>query len=74
MRASPPSKPQGDGDEFLVEFHRVGQSVKVSALDPRSGVEVSIVGPANASESLLARNAVAKLKRRLQILSDRDKR
>lgn len=48
--------------DFLIEFVRVGNSVKVSAIDPATGVEVSIVGPANFSQLQLSRNAIAKLR------------
>lgn len=47
--------------EALFEFHQVGSYMKVSALDPESGIEVSIVGPANASEYVLRANALRKL-------------
>src|SRR6185312_42699 len=39
------------GREIIFEFVRVGGSVKVTALDVASGVEVSIVGPASAGEA-----------------------
>ncbi len=48
--------------EYLIEFHQVGAFVKVSAIDPVTGTEVSITGPANAGEAILSRNAVNKLK------------
>lgn len=48
--------------EYLLEFHQIGSYVKVSALDPATGTEVSITGPASAGEGILARNAVNKLK------------
>lgn len=48
--------------DFLIEFVRIGNSVKVSAIDPATGVEVSIVGPANFSQFQLGRNAIAKLR------------
>ncbi|PCI50487.1 MAG: hypothetical protein COB49_03675 [Alphaproteobacteria bacterium] len=51
-----------DAGEYLVEFIQVGSSVKVSAIDPVSGREVSIIGPATASRSQLTRVAVNKLK------------
>ena len=51
---------------FLIEFVRIGNSTKVSAIDPETGIEVSIVGPTSAGEAILSRNAVAKLTRRLQ--------
>jgi len=50
---------------FLIEFVRMGNVTKVSAIDPETGIEVSIMGPTNAGEAILTRNAVAKLTRRL---------
>lgn len=53
----------GNADkDFLIEFVRIGNSVKVSAIDPATGVEVSIVGPANLSDAQLSSNAIAKLR------------
>ncbi|HEC00557.1 MAG TPA: hypothetical protein ENI91_02570 [Sphingomonadales bacterium] len=52
---------RGEG-EYLVEFIQVGSYMKVSAVDPVSGREVSIVGPASASRNQLTRVAVNKLK------------
>ena len=56
----------GQDHGFLIEFVRIGNSTKVSAIDPKTGIEVSIVGPTSAGEAILSRNAVAKLTRRLQ--------
>ena len=47
--------------EVIIEFHRIGNSVKVTAVDPVSQVEVSIVGPPGAGEETLKRTAVRKL-------------
>jgi len=52
-------KPSG---EYLVEFIQHGNSVKVSAVDPVTGREVSTIGPATASRAELTRLAVNKLK------------
>jgi hypothetical protein len=52
--------------EALFEFHQVGTYMKVSALDPESGIEVSIVGPANAGEYVLRANALRKLEATLR--------
>lgn len=52
---------KGEGG-FLVEFIQIGLSVKVSAIDPVTGREVSIVGPATASRYQLSQVAVNKLK------------
>ena len=48
------------GDVFL-EFQRIGLFVKVTAIDPASLVEVSIVGPPSAGEDVLGRTAMKKL-------------
>ncbi|HYM30186.1 MAG TPA: hypothetical protein VEU47_02730 [Candidatus Cybelea sp.] len=48
--------------EVLFEFKQIGRSVKVTAIDPVSGIEASIVGPAGGSEMELKRVAVAKLR------------
>lgn len=47
--------------EVLIEIIQMGASVKVSAIDPDTGTEVSIVGPPSAGEETLKRNAVNKL-------------
>lgn len=47
--------------EILFEFTRFGASVKVSALDPATNTEVSIVGPLAAGEAYLKQVAARKL-------------
>lgn len=47
--------------EVLIEFHQIGHAVKVTAVDPVTLVEVSIVGPAAASQAQLERAVIAKL-------------
>ena len=47
--------------EALIEFAQVGNCVKVSAMDPRTLTEVSIVGPTTASREQLTRTVVKKL-------------
>ena len=47
--------------EVIFEFFRVGPSVKVTAIDADSGVEVVIVGDPAAGETALKRLAVQKL-------------
>lgn len=47
--------------EYLLEFHQVGNAMKVSALDPVSNIEVSIVGDPATSQDELSRVAVQKL-------------
>jgi hypothetical protein len=47
--------------EVIFEFYRLGNSVKVSAVDTETMTEVSVVGPATASEATLRNNALRKL-------------
>lgn len=51
--------PQGALIEFIVQ----GKYVKVSAVDPVTFVEVSIVGDPNVGEQMLTQQAVRKLER-----------
>ena len=55
-------------DEIIFEFTVVGSWVRVCAVDPKTGVEVVIAGPADMSQTLLERTATAKLLRRLASL------
>ena len=56
----------------IVEFIPLGGSVKVTAIDPETGTEVSIVGAASAGERELAALAVRKLRFVLQKKSPPD--
>lgn len=47
--------------EVLFEFYRVGNAVKVSAVDPDTLTEVSIVGAPYMTEEMLKRAALRKL-------------
>ncbi len=49
------------GREVLFEFKRIGNTVKVTAIDTVSMVEVSIIGPATASQAHLKMTALRKL-------------
>lgn len=55
-----------ESGEVLFEFRPVGAVVRVAAIDPKSGVEVTVMGPAGASQADLQRLALAKLKARLR--------
>jgi hypothetical protein len=57
--------PNSGPKEVYFELIRLGTSMKVVAIDAATGLEVSIVGPANAVQSDLERLAFAKLKARL---------
>ncbi|RMD64956.1 MAG: hypothetical protein D6826_01245 [Alphaproteobacteria bacterium] len=47
--------------DVIIEFYRVGAYVKVSAVDPATLTEVSIVGAPEAGEAALKQAAVRKL-------------
>ena len=49
------------GREIYIEFVQQGNVVKATAIDPVSGVEASIVGPATAAQGTLAEAARRKL-------------
>jgi hypothetical protein len=55
-------EPSLDEDRLLIEFHRIGNVVKVTAVDPVSLIEVSIVGDPAMGEAGLSRAAVRKLR------------
>jgi len=46
---------------IYVEFVMQGNVVKATAIDPQSGLEASIVGPASAPQAVLAQAARRKL-------------
>lgn len=54
-------KSSGD-DGYIIEYHQLGNSVKVSAIDPVTLTEVSIVGSPLVSDSMLSNLAIRKLK------------
>ncbi|CCQ73841.1 hypothetical protein [Magnetospira sp. QH-2] len=56
--------------EVLIEFYHVGKYVKVSAIDPVSNTEVSIVGDPKRSKKELIDVA----KRKLQMVLERKQR
>ena len=49
------------GREVILEFQHVGNSVKVTAIDPETLIEVSIVGSPAAGEETLKQTALRKL-------------
>lgn len=50
------------GGEIYVEFLVHGSYVRVTAIDPKTGCEAVIMGPAGASRAALSDAAVRKLK------------
>lgn len=57
--------PSSTPSEVYVEFVAVGTVQKCTAIDARTGVEVSVMGPIHAARHDLERLALAKLKRKL---------
>jgi len=53
----------GEGEVYF-EFAAIGRTMKVSAIDAATGVEVSVVAPATAARADLQRLALQKLKAR----------
>ncbi|HPF46737.1 MAG: hypothetical protein KDF58_02180 [Alphaproteobacteria bacterium] len=50
-----------DENEFIIEFIAMGNSVKVTCIDLKSGREVSTIGPANLSKDQLSKAAINKM-------------
>ena len=59
-------------ERVIIEFVKVGAYVKVSAIDPTTRVEVSIVGDPLVSQAKLEQTAVQKLKYVLNKRKNRD--
>ncbi|PCI56211.1 MAG: hypothetical protein COB36_05370 [Alphaproteobacteria bacterium] len=47
--------------EIIIEFHPIGNVVKVSAMDTQSLTEICIQGPTSTSKEILKRNALKRL-------------
>ena len=47
--------------DIYVEFVILGNSLKATAIDPQSGLEATVIGPANAPQSTMAQAARRKL-------------
>lgn len=57
------SQATGSSDwEAIIEYRRVGAALQVIAVDPETGLEVSMVGDPRLSQQELARIAVQKLR------------
>ncbi len=46
---------------YLIEYTRIGAQVKVTACDPDTGIEASVIVPANATQKEMADLAIRKL-------------
>lgn len=59
-----------EGREVIFEFRRIGGSVKVSAIDVATQLEIAVVVPAGAPEAAMRAQAL----RRLAFVLERRKR
>ena len=50
-----------EADNYIIEFTQIGANVKVTAVDPKTMTEVSIVGGTQYSQEFLTRQVVKKL-------------
>jgi hypothetical protein len=50
-----------DDQGYIIEFYRIGNAVKVSAFDPATLTEVSIVGAPSVGDAELTRLVIRKL-------------
>lgn len=58
---------------YIIELRQVGDYVKVSAIDPVTLTEVSMIGSPKLTQDQLSQLAVRKLKRVLEKKSDNSK-
>jgi len=47
--------------EVLFEFYQIGKNLRVNAIDPRTGIEVSMIADPRYGETLIKRLAARKL-------------
>lgn len=50
-----------DNGDIIIEYRQLGNSVRVSAMDTKTLIEVTIVGPADAGEEALKQTVLRKL-------------
>lgn len=55
-------RPEDERGEAIIEFQTIGSTVKVSAVDPVTLVEVSIIAPVKASQREMTAAVLNKLR------------
>lgn len=50
-----------DNGDIIIEYRQLGNSVRVSAMDTKTLIEVTIVGPADVGEETLKQTVLRKL-------------
>ncbi len=61
MAKKDPSREDVYLPEVLLELRRVGKSIRVTAIDPITGIEVTMAAPVDATSDVIKRNASRKL-------------
>ena len=56
------------GNEVYFEFTQIAGQMRVAAIDAKTGTEVIVITPVTASQIQMQNLALAKLKRRLEML------
>ncbi|MFD2263097.1 DUF6898 family protein [Lacibacterium aquatile] len=51
---------------YIIEIIRIGAFAKATAVDPDTGIEVSVSGPSQGADAMLTRTAVRRLEQRLK--------
>ena len=62
------------GRNIIFEFHALGDSVRVAAVDVATGEEVIVTGPVGALQADLERVAARKLYRKLGLTDEGEKK
>jgi hypothetical protein len=58
--------------EYIIEYTTIGNAVKITAVDPESGIEVSTIAPSLMSRRLMADAAIRKLEYKIRKIQAKD--
>lgn len=53
---------------YIIEIIRIGAFAKATAVDPDTGLEVSVSGPSQGADAMLTKTAVRRLEQRIRAL------
>ena len=56
----------GNDVEYLIEYTVIGNAVKVTAVDPDTGLEVSTIAPSYMDRKLMVQAAIRKLQYKIR--------
>ncbi len=57
---------KSQGHEIYFEFTQIGHTIKVTAIDAKTGIEASIIGSGAYEQSYLEQLALRKLQKRIK--------